>query len=179
LIGSFSYKGARVPCGRSRSIRASHWRARKAAGEYRALKLCGPLAPCGIFPQARGHCGPRRGQVMASIIPRAIGIYRSAGCETISGFSSYHFFNSPEGALHDLPQGQEDGRLLGVSASRNNVRRNFRDYIAPQRILVIGNAFGWSTIALSLIFPDAKTLAIDIDAAGVQFTNELIDRHGL
>src|SRR6185437_596605 len=55
----------------------------------------------------------------------------------------------------------------------------FRHFIAPRRILVIGNASGWSTVAMALIFPDARTVAIDIDEAGVKRTNELIAANGL
>jgi hypothetical protein len=33
--------------------------------------------------------------------------------------------------------------------------------IEANAILIIGNAFGWSTLALSLLFPTAHVLAID------------------
>lgn len=56
---------------------------------------------------------------------------------------------------------------------------DFRDYIALRRILVIGDACGWSTIVIVLTFPNAKTVAIDIDAEGVKLTNAVIDRHQL
>jgi hypothetical protein len=56
---------------------------------------------------------------------------------------------------------------------------HFRDYIAPRRILIIGNAHGWSTVALSLIFPDAFTVAMDIDEVGVERTNEVLAAHGI
>jgi hypothetical protein len=52
---------------------------------------------------------------MASIIPRAIGIYRSAGCETISGFSSYHFFNSPEAPFTTFLKDKKMVGCLGLA----------------------------------------------------------------
>ena len=55
----------------------------------------------------------------------------------------------------------------------------FPDLISPQRILIIGNAFGWSTIALALMFPNAKTVAIDPNIQGVNFTNDLIAKNNL
>jgi len=112
---------------------------------------------------------------MASIIPQVVGIYRAAGYETISGFSSYHFFNAGEAPFTFFLRGQQTVGCLGLALQEVMFLENFRDYLAPRRVLVIGNAFGWSTVALALIFPQAKTLAIDIDASGVQFTNELID----
>ena len=56
---------------------------------------------------------------------------------------------------------------------------HFRDFISPRRIFIIGNAYGWSTIALGLIFPEAKIVAIDPDAVGVELTNRLIATNGL
>ncbi len=56
---------------------------------------------------------------------------------------------------------------------------HFRGFISPRRILVIGNAQGWSTIALALIFPEARVVAIDPDQAGVEFTNRLTAANGL
>lgn len=116
---------------------------------------------------------------MTSIIPEAVGIYRSAGCETISGFSPYHFFNCPEAPFTTFLKDNQLVGCLGLALQEVMFIENFRDYIAPQRILIVGNAFGWSTVAFALMFPNAKTVAIDIDANGVQFTNGLIDRHRL
>jgi predicted O-methyltransferase YrrM len=38
--------------------------------------------------------------------------------------------------------------------------------IAPKNIFVVGNAFGWSTLALALIFPDARIVALDNLSSG-------------
>jgi hypothetical protein len=116
---------------------------------------------------------------MTSIMPQLVGLYRAAGYETISGFSPFHFFNVMDAPFTFFLKGQQFYGGLGLALQEVMFLENFRDYIAPQRVLVIGNAFGWSTLALALTFPKAKTLAIDIDADGVRVTNELIDRHGL
>lgn len=116
---------------------------------------------------------------MPSIVPTAVGIYRSAGCETISGLSSYHFFNWRDAPFTIFLKGNQMQGCPGLALQEVMFLENFRDYITPQRILVIGNAFGWSTVVLGLTFPRARTVAIDIEPSGVQFTNELIDRHGL
>ncbi len=116
---------------------------------------------------------------MTSIIPKAYEIYRSAGCETLSGFSPYHFFNWRDAPFTTFLQGNKLLGCPGLALQEVMFLEHFHDYIDPQRILVVGNAFGWSTIATALTFPKAKTVAIDIDADGVKFTNDLIDRHHL
>lgn len=59
----------------------------------------------------------------------------------------------------------------------------FEDF-HPTNIFVIGNAFGWSTVALALLNPDAKVVAIDAcprpeEEAGIHFTNQLAQDFGL
>src|SRR5260370_34990779 len=56
---------------------------------------------------------------------------------------------------------------------------HFHEYIRPKRFFIVGNAMGWSTVALALVFPDALTVAIDAFTTGVEWTNELIARHRL
>lgn len=48
----------------------------------------------------------------------------------------------------------------------------------PKNIFIIGNSFGWSTIGLSLIFPNSQIVAIDRGAEdherkGVELTNQI------
>jgi predicted O-methyltransferase YrrM len=116
---------------------------------------------------------------MGTILPKLYSIYRAAGCDPLTGYSPYHFFNFRDiqftrfmrkDGLHGIP---------GIALQEVMFIEHFREFISPQRILVVGNAHGWSTIALSLIFPDAKTVAIDIDPVGVDFTNGLIAASGL
>jgi len=59
----------------------------------------------------------------------------------------------------------------------------FTDY-RPSRIFAIGNAFGWSTLALSIIVPEARTICIDAcqDAGyeeGRRITNLIALKEGL
>jgi len=56
--------------------------------------------------------------------------------------------------------------------------------LAPRRIFVVGNAFGWSTLALAMAFPEARVIAIDNDDApggnrGIAFTNRAAAAEGL
>ena len=116
---------------------------------------------------------------MSSIIPKLFGIYRAAGHEPLTGYSPFHFFNVRDISFTIFLKDNRIWGCPGVALQEVMFFERFRDYIAPRRVLVIGNAFGWSTIALALIFPDAKTVAIDPDGEGVNFTNELIAKNNL
>ena len=118
---------------------------------------------------------------MASIVPELFRIYREAGYEPITGFSSYHFNNFRDAPFTIFGK---DGQIFGfpdfgLALQEVMFIEHFRDYIAPKNVLVIGNSFGWSTVALALTFPGARTIAIDPNAAGVSVTNELINRNKL
>ena len=59
----------------------------------------------------------------------------------------------------------------------------FEDY-RPRTLFVIGNAFGWSTLALALLNPEATVLAIDDGSdrhalEGIEFTNRAAGEEGL
>ena len=55
----------------------------------------------------------------------------------------------------------------------------------PKRILIIGNAFGWSTLAIGLACPDARVVAMDALVEGSEaqqgfdLTNTIIEGDGL
>lgn len=119
------------------------------------------------------------GRMMSSIVPRLFGIYRAAGCEPLTGYSPYHFFNWRDAPFTRFLQGPDLIGIAGIALQEIMFIEHFRQFISPRRILIIGNAHGWSTIALALIFPDAKTIAIDPDPVGVEFTNRLIAANSL
>lgn len=116
---------------------------------------------------------------MASVIPDAVRIFREEGYETISGLSPAHFFNLRDVPFTTFVKNKKMFGSPGLALQEVMFLENFRDYIAPKRVLIVGNAYGWSTVVLALIFPGAKTVAIDIDPHGVAFTNDLVKRHGL
>lgn len=116
---------------------------------------------------------------MASVIPDAIRIFREAGYETVSGLSPYHVHNKRDAPFTTFVKNKKMFGSPGLALQEVMFLENFRDYIAPERILVVGNAYGWSTVVTALVFPRAKTVAIDVEPNGVAFTNELIARHTL
>jgi len=62
---------------------------------------------------------------------------------------------------------------LGIAKTDVEIFRNFAGEKQPQKIFVIGNAFGWSVTLLSLIFPGAAIDVIDaeIEHDGKSATN--------
>lgn len=116
---------------------------------------------------------------MSTILPKLFSIYRIAGLEPITGHSPFHFFNWRDAPFTRFLKGKELQGMFGISLQEVMFLEHFRDFISPCRILIIGNAHGWSTIALALIFPEARIVAIDPDSTGVEFTNQLIAANGL
>lgn len=49
----------------------------------------------------------------------------------------------------------------GLSPPECQVIERLAGYWSPKKILVIGNAFGWSTLYVSLAFPNARVVALD------------------
>jgi Methyltransferase domain len=116
---------------------------------------------------------------LSTVIPKLFGIYRAAGHEPVTGHSPFHFFNWRDAPFTRFLKGKEIHGTFGIALQEVMFIERFREFISPRRILIIGNAHGWSTIALALIFPDAKIVAIDPDPIGVEFTNRLIAANGL
>ena len=116
---------------------------------------------------------------MSTILPKLFSIYRDAGYEPITGHSPFHFLNWRDAPFTRFLKGKELQGNFGIALQEVMFVEHFRDFISPRRIFIIGNAYGWSTIALGLIFPEAKIVAIDPDAVGVELTNRLIATNGL
>ena len=92
---------------------------------------------------------------MASVIPDAIRIFREAGYETVSGLSPYHVHNKRDAPFTTFVKNKKMFGSPGLALQEVMFLENFRDYIAPERILVVGNAYGWSTVVTALVFPRA------------------------
>ncbi len=115
-----------------------------------------------------------------SIIPRLISIYRGAGLEPLTGYNPYHFNGYRDAPFTNFLAA--DNRLVGVyglALQEVMFIEGMKDLLRPRNILVIGNAHGWSTLALALIFPRARVAALDPGEEGNGITNELARRHKL
>ncbi|MBF0423421.1 MAG: class I SAM-dependent methyltransferase [Magnetococcales bacterium] len=113
---------------------------------------------------------------MPSILPRLYAIYQQAGYTPMTGYSP-HLINDCMSVQFTtfLHEGDIRGDF-GISLQEVQFMERLNDYLQPKNILVIGNAYGWSTIALALTFPQARVIGVDINSRGVDLTNQLI-RH--
>ena len=142
---------------------------------------------------------------------KLLAIYEESGFEVHTGWNPYHLDNWRDAQFTYL---KKDGRPLntgGGGASWHEIPCfELLSYcFSPERILVIGNSFGWSTLLISLLWPGAQVVAMDIgvqppaDAAqkmlaailgrlrgdepplnpkptyGIELTNDLAQKHNL
>jgi hypothetical protein len=113
------------------------------------------------------------------ILPKLFSVYRAAGYQPLTGHSAFHFFNWRDAPFTRFAKGEEICGTFGIALQEVMFLEQFRSFISPRRIVIIGNAHGWSTIALALIFPEARIVAIDPDPVGVELTNRIISANGL
>lgn len=97
----------------------------------------------------------------------------------IGGHSSYHFYNWVDAPFTRFLENNKLIGCFGLSIHEILVLENFNQFIDPKGIIVIGNGHGFSSIALSLIFPQSKVVSIDPDAEGVEVTNRLCRHNDL
>ncbi len=108
-----------------------------------------------------------------SILPQLIAIYRNGGFEPLTGYNPYHFENYMDAPFTKFVKDNTVMGCAGLALQEVMFVEHFSSYLSPKNILVIGNAHGWSTIALSLTFPEAKVVAIDPGKEGNDVTNQL------
>jgi|ERR1043166_1600295 hypothetical protein len=140
-----------------------------------------------------------------------LSIYEGEGFRVHTGWNPYHLDDWRDAPFTYV---KKDGRPLntgggGISWHEIPCLELLSRCLTPERILVIGNSFGWSTLLVSLLWPKAKVAAMDIgvqpphdaiqgllesilrrlrgDAAplspkptyGIELTNHLAERHKL
>src|SRR5690349_20813486 len=85
-------------------------------------------------------------------------IYHDAGFQVFTGWNSYHLGGWRDAAFTNV---KKDGRPLntgggGISWHEVYCFELISKCVQPSRVLVIGNSFGWSTLLISLLWPDAE-----------------------
>jgi|ERR1035441_9750976 hypothetical protein len=153
----------------------------------------------------------RIGSQSLTVGEKLLAIYEGDGFEVHTGWNSHHLDNWRDAPATYL---KKDGRPLntgggGLCWQEIPCVELISFCVPAERILVIGNSFGWSTLLMSLLWPDAKVVAMDIgvqppaDAAqrllgtilrrlrgdepplnpkatyGIELTNDLAERHQL
>lgn len=114
-----------------------------------------------------------------SMLPKLMSVYRKAGYEPLTGYNSYFFQNYLTAPFTKLFKDGKASGDWGLALQEVMFLEHFNQYLKPKTVLVVGNAQGWSTIALSLIFPDARVVGIDPAPEGNALTNEIAKANGL
>ncbi len=121
-----------------------------------------------------------------SIFLKLLGIYKKHGYYIRTGLNPYHFNNwrdAPFTVTYQPNDYVETGG--GIAPTEIFCMADIFSCVQPKNILVIGNAFGWSTLALALMNPKAKVVAIDAEtegagnARGNELTRQLANSEGL
>jgi predicted O-methyltransferase YrrM len=114
-----------------------------------------------------------------SILPRLMRLYVDAGYQPLTGYSTFFFQNYMAAPFTKLVKDGAAASEWGLALQEIMFLEHFGSYLKPKRVFVVGNAEGWSTFALSLIFPGAKVVGIDPDSPGNQLTNQIARKNNL
>jgi predicted O-methyltransferase YrrM len=116
-----------------------------------------------------------------NLISKTLQMYQSRGFTVRTGLSPWHFHCN---YYRNLPFSSIflDGTKVGVAGGLSFIEMFLfgclSEALQPARILVIGNAFGLSTVLLSVLNPNAKVVTIDAGTEGVDNSegNKLTER---
>ena len=116
------------------------------------------------------------------IIAELVELYRSEGIAISTGLPP-HRFGGYGGAPFTwfLKDGQSLTNGLGIAMQEVYLLEHLFAAFQPRRALVIGNAFGWSTLAIAALLKGGQVVAIDSGSdrnslAGLDLTNRLAAR---
>ena len=117
----------------------------------------------------------------ANLILKTLQMYERRGFTVRTGLSPWHFHCN---SYRNLPLSFifSDGTKVGVAGGIGFVEMFFFGSLCaavqPSRILVIGNAFGLSTVLLSVLNPNAKVVTLDAGVEGIDNSegNRLTER---
>lgn len=122
-----------------------------------------------------------------SVIVDLVGLYESVGFSVQANLSNYHFRgheNHELGFTHLFDTNGVACACAGIAFAEIAFFEALCQRTRPRSVFVLGNAFGWSTIALGLINPAARIIAIDHcpsvdERRGLEVTNMLAKFAGL
>lgn len=97
-----------------------------------------------------------------SIVPTLVAAYKKEGFEIAAGLQPKRSGGSEEAQFTWLTRnGRSVTNGLGISLLEVFVLESLMGTLKPKSVFIIGNSFGWSTLALALMCPGAKVVAID------------------
>lgn len=119
------------------------------------------------------------------IIARLASLYESRGIHISTGLNPSHFGNFPMAPFTwFFKNGESVTNGLGIALQEVYFLECLFARFRPQRLFAIGNSAGWSSLALALLNPEARVLAIDAGfdrnaLDGIGFTNRVAEEEDL
>ncbi len=120
-----------------------------------------------------------------SILPRLFELYRRRGFTPVAGLNPLFWGGFLEANFTWLLRdGASYTNGLGIAPQEIQFLECLFAGWRPARMLVIGNSFGWSSLALGLLAPEGKVVAIDAgfdqnSLDGIELTNSIAAEAGL
>jgi predicted O-methyltransferase YrrM len=117
------------------------------------------------------------------IIGKLVKMYRAQGIDICTGLPS-HEFGSFAPFTRFIKDGRDITEGLGIAMQEVYLLEHMLSAYHPRHAIIIGNSQGWSTLAISLLLPDSRVVAIDSgdcenSLAGLELTNRMAALAGL
>jgi Methyltransferase domain len=119
------------------------------------------------------------------VLARLARLYESRGIQISTGLNPSHFGGFPMAPFTwFIKDGASLTNGLGIALQEVYFLECLFEGFHPQRIFAIGNSSGWSTVAVALLNPSARVVAIDAcfdqnSLEGIEFTNRVAAEEGL
>jgi hypothetical protein len=118
-------------------------------------------------------------------LKKLVSIYTSWGIDVAAGCAPHRYANLRKiAATWFVRDGKNLTTGFGISLQDLYFFECLFETFRPSTCFVIGNSWGWSSIAISLIIPNSKVVAIDNaiepqSVEGLNFTNQVAAEEGL
>ncbi|MBF0269118.1 MAG: class I SAM-dependent methyltransferase [Alphaproteobacteria bacterium] len=120
-----------------------------------------------------------------AILVRLTSIYERLGFDISTGLNPTHVYGEPVAPFTYLFQnGEAVNSAAGIAVQELYFLEALAGAWQPRHILIVGNSFGWSAVAMALAFPGSRVLAIDsgddvFTVEGLALTNRIASEEGL
>lgn len=116
-----------------------------------------------------------------SILPRLLRAFENEGLTIRTGLNPVHFGNHKEAPF---TVAWKDGEVFsghgGIALQEVMLIELLCAALDPEKIYVIGNAWGWSTIAFALASKRGRVIAVDPgEEAGQRLTRTIVEKEKL
>jgi len=116
-----------------------------------------------------------------SILPVLVKAYEAQNLEVMTGYNPNQMHNWPRVPYTVFLEDNLLRGCPGLALQEVMFLEGLGKYLTPKNSFIIGNAFGWSTVATALTFPGSRTIGIDNSAKpkGRDLTNQIFEELSL